>query len=68
MNAQVIADPEIRIERLTQQVSCLLCPPILQREISCHPPSPEDEFLFMACDGLFDVFTSQAGRGADSPP
>lgn len=33
----VIADPEIRVERLTQQ----------------------DEFLFMACDGLFDVFTSQ---------
>eukprot|EP00928_Gymnodinium_smaydae_P017725 TRINITY_DN16779_c0_g1_i1.p1 TRINITY_DN16779_c0_g1~~TRINITY_DN16779_c0_g1_i1.p1 ORF type:complete len:669 (+),score=115.56 TRINITY_DN16779_c0_g1_i1:108-2114(+) len=33
----VIADPEIRLERLSQQ----------------------DEFLFMACDGLFDVFQSQ---------
>lgn len=33
----VIADPEIRMERLTQQ----------------------DDFLFMACDGLFDVFSSQ---------
>jgi len=33
----VVADPEIRVERLT----------------------PQDEFLFMACDGLFDVFSSQ---------
>merc|ERR1712137_577317 len=33
----VIAEPEIRVERLT----------------------PQDEFLFMACDGLFDVFSSQ---------
>lgn len=33
----VIAEPEIRVERLTA----------------------EDDFLFMACDGLFDVFGSQ---------
>lgn len=33
----VIADPEIRMERLTAA----------------------DEFLLLACDGLFDVFTSQ---------
>jgi len=33
----VIAEPEIRRERLTS----------------------EDDFLFMACDGLFDVFGSQ---------
>eukprot|EP00928_Gymnodinium_smaydae_P039846 TRINITY_DN27132_c0_g1_i1.p1 TRINITY_DN27132_c0_g1~~TRINITY_DN27132_c0_g1_i1.p1 ORF type:complete len:704 (-),score=148.67 TRINITY_DN27132_c0_g1_i1:110-2074(-) len=33
----VVAEPEIRVERL----------------------STEDEFLFMACDGLFDVFGSQ---------
>merc|ERR1711862_308548 len=48
----VIADPEIRVERLT----------------------PQDEFLFMACDGLFDVFSSQEAvdfiykRLAEMPP
>jgi len=48
----VIADPEIRLERIT----------------------PEDDFLLMACDGLFDVFSSQEavdfvhGRLAAMPP
>mmetsp|Transcript_16152 Transcript_16152/g.34940 ORF Transcript_16152/g.34940 Transcript_16152/m.34940 type:complete len:656 (+) Transcript_16152:203-2170(+) len=49
----VIAEPEIRLERV-------------------HPES--DEFLLMACDGLFDVFSSQEavdfiyGRLAAMPP
>lgn len=48
----VIADPEIRLERIR----------------------PEDEFLLMACDGLFDVFSSQEavdfvhGRLSAMPP
>mmetsp|Transcript_27578 Transcript_27578/g.73491 ORF Transcript_27578/g.73491 Transcript_27578/m.73491 type:complete len:660 (+) Transcript_27578:201-2180(+) len=51
-NPLVIADPEIRLERVT----------------------PEDDFLLMACDGLFDVFGSQEavdfiyGRLSAMPP
>merc|ERR1712007_105224 len=32
---------------------------IADPEIRVEQLTPQDEFLFMACDGLFDVFTSQ---------
>jgi serine/threonine protein phosphatase PrpC len=32
---------------------------IAEPEIRVEQLSPQDEFLFMACDGLFDVFSSQ---------
>merc|ERR1712137_860710 len=32
---------------------------IAEPEIRLEQLSPQDEFLFMACDGLFDVFSSQ---------
>jgi len=32
---------------------------IAEPEIRVEQLTPQDEFLFMACDGLFDVFTSQ---------
>jgi serine/threonine protein phosphatase PrpC len=32
---------------------------IVDPEIRVEQLTPQDEFLFMACDGLFDVFTSQ---------
>ena len=34
-------------------------PLLAKPEVALHTISPEDEFILMACDGLWDVFKSQ---------